>query len=276
MADLIEEVVVDDVIPATKPLDDKIDDKQAKPPEDDLEVVVEGEVPPTGSDKERPPDELTKLQTSLTDLQRKLQDAEQRELALAQELHTTKKGAAPATKSVDDTGDEKITRAQLVSIIKEHGSDPEIMANVIQHIAAQEARTIRDKTVEDIDQRNWATNLTSIEGRAIAEDPILSKRPDIIAKLPSMAEALRLDKHPMGRYISYLLYKAGSDAGESDPGKTAAAEATRVADLEKNKGLDKTKTPAKKQVTLSKDQADMADRLGVSRNLYARFVPKSA
>lgn len=275
MPDPIEEVVVDEVIPSApvQPVDDK---QQTKPLEDDIEVIIEGEESKPAVDEEEP-DELTKLQTSLVELQTKLSAAEQRELALAQENHSLKKVpvVAPVAKPADDeSSKEKVTRSQLVAIIKEYGSDPEIMANVIQHIAKQEAQAIRDKTVEDIDHRNWATNLESIEGRAIAEDPMLSKRPDIVAKLPAMAQALRLDSHPMGRYISFLLYKASNDVSEADPVK-AAAEATRVADLEKNKGLDKTKTPTKKSVTLSKDQAEMADRFGVSRNLYAKFVQKS-
>jgi len=52
-----------------------------------------------------------------------------------------------------------------------------------------------------------------------------------------------------------------------------AAEATRVADLERKKGIDKTKTSSKKSVTMSKEQSDMAKRFGVSPQLYAKFIP---
>ena len=261
------EVVVDEV---TSPATTQSAEIKTSP-EDELEIVVEGEESPAQITTEQP-DELTKLQTDAAELQRKLSEAEQRELRLAQDLQAARRTTAPvvepATTKVDE---EKLSRAQLIAIIKEHGSDPEIMANVISHMAKQEALSIRDKTVEDIDQRTWRQNLSSIEGRAIAEDPILSKRPDIVDKLPAMAAALKLDKHPFGRYLSFLAYRAGNEV--TTDATIDAAEATRVADLEKKKGIDKTKTSSKKSVTMSKEQSDMAKRFGVSPQLYAKFIP---
>lgn len=262
------EVVVDDVTssPTIQPTETKT------VPEDELEIVVEGEETPaqvvTTTEQ---PDELTKLQIDAAELQRKLSEAEQRELRLAQDLQAARRTTAPVVEAKSTVDEEKLSHTQLVAIIKEHGSDPEIMANVIAHMAKQEALSIRDKTVEDIDQRTWHQNLSSIETRAIAEDPILSKRPDIVDKLPAMAAALKLDKHPFGRYLSFLAYRAGNEV-TVDPTMNAA-EATRVADLEKKKGIDKTKTPNKKSITMTKEQSDMAKRFGVSPQLYAKFIP---
>ncbi len=264
------EVVVDEITsPATIPSAET----KTTSPEDEVEIVVEGEEPQVAKTTDgEAPDELTKLQTDAAELQRKLQEAEQRELRLAQDLQAVRRVTAPVVEEKPTKVDEeKISHAQLVAIIKEHGSDPEIMANIISHMAKQEALSIRDKTVEDIDQRTWHQNLSSIESRAIAEDPVLSKRPDIVEKLPAMAAALKLDKHPFGRYLSFLAYRAGNEV--TTDASTDAAEATRVADLEKKKGIDKTKTPGKKSITMSKEQSDMAKRFGVSPQLYAKFIP---
>lgn len=265
------EVVVDEV---TSPTTAQPAETKTVSAEDEVEIVVEGEEPlvVTKTTEGEEPDELTKLQTDATELQRKLQEAEQRELRLAQDLQNARRTTAPAVEEKPTkVNEEKISHTQLVAIIKEHGSDPEIMANVISHMAKQEALSIRDKTVEDIDQRTWHQNLSSIEGRAIAEDPVLSKRPDIVDKLPAMAAALKLDKHPFGRYLSFLAYRAGNEI--TTDVATDAAEATRVADLEKKKGIDKTKTLGKKSITMTKEQSDIAKRFGVSPQLYAKFIP---
>lgn len=276
-AEPMEEVVVDDVVSA--PIvgqDQQTDaDKQAKKPEDDLEVIVEGQEPPAADTGDQTPDELIKLQSEVTALQKKIQDGEQRELTLAQQLHDAKKAPVavqPEKKQSDEP--EKYTRAQLVNLIKEYKDDPEAMFSIYQEIARQEAAGIRDKTMEDVDQRTWHNNLSSIENRAISEDPILSKRPDIVEKLPQMASALRLDKHPFGRYLAYLAYKAGNDV-ESDPAKDAAAEANRVKDLETKKGADKTKVPGKKQVTLTQQHLDVAEKFSLNPKFYAKFVSQS-
>ncbi len=268
------EVVIDELVPS--PLTADPDKVTAPPPADDLEIVIEGQEPPPAGADDKPPDELALLQTQVTDFRKKLEEAEKRELELAQQLQNIRRQTAPldVVKPPDAPEGEKLSRTQLLAIVKEHKDDPEVLLNVIDYISEQKALGIRDKTVEDIDQRTWHTNLSSIENRAISEDPVLSKRPDIVEKLPAMAAALRIDKHPFGRYLAYLAYRAGNDTGGAAEA-AAAAEATRVEDLKKKKGLDPTKVPTKKTVTLTKEQADMAQRFGVSPQTYARFIPKS-
>jgi len=272
--ELLNEVVVDEVVkPPVETLPTKTGpEEKTEPPGPEFDVVVEGEEPSEtkveGTGEE---DELTKLQSQYTNLEQKLRDSEQRELGLAQQLQDKKRQEPP--KEPKEPIQEKLTREQLLGIIEEYKDKPEfggILLNIIDHVAEQKATGIRDETMQGVEHQQWHNQLNSIESRALSEDPLLSKRPDIVAKLPAMAEALRLGDHPMGRFIAYQMWRAGEGSAAIE---TDSAETTRVKKLETEKNMDKTTIPSKKSVTLSKDQAAMADRLGVSRQLYARFIP---
>jgi phage I-like protein len=79
----------------------------------------------------------------------------------------------------------------------------------------------------------------------------------------------------MGELLVHSLISYAKQQGDK---AKSADEAERADKLLKQKGIDKTRTAGDKGSRgakgLSKEQKDIADKLGISYDSYAKFVPK--
>ena len=252
--------ILDEVLGVDDDLDEEI---IAKPDEDEPEIEIE---------------EKTKVEVSETaELKRLLADTQKDLLKVSQSLHdlTTKEKETPKGK------EEKLTRSQVVNILKEHKDDPEVLFNVIDYLAEEKAVSTRDKTLEDVNRKTWEGNLSGLSGRILAEDKFLSTKPEHRGIVAEYARNLGLDNHPAGHLAAHAIYVLSEL--NKDPstlfsvyGKpTSEANSERVDAIKRTKTLDKTKTPSAKVgggVGLSSEEAEIAKKFGVNPKLYARFL----
>lgn len=172
--------------------------------------------------------------------------------------------------------DEKLTRQQIVGILKEHKDDPEVLANVIEYLAEQKATAIKDDTVKDMNYKQWSSNLSGIAGKILHddEDGYLAANPKVGGSLGEYAENLGLRDHPVGKLAAYAIMrlseqvKVKSKADEKSS-KTEVKPSTRV--------MDKTRTfdQLGKAKGLTTDQLAAAKKFGVKPETYAKFVRRS-
>ena len=252
--------ILDEVLGVDDDLDEEV---IVKPDEDEPEIEIE---------------EKTKVEVSETaELKRLLADTQKDLLKVSQSLHdlTTKEKETPKGK------EEKLTRSQVVNILKEHKDDPEVLFNVIDYLAEEKAVSTRDKTLEDVNRKTWEGNLSGLSGRILAEDKFLSTKPEHRGIVAEYARNLGLDKHPAGQLAAHAIYVLSEL--NKDPstlfsvyGKpTSEANSERVDAIKRTKTLDKTKTPSAKVgggVGLSSEEAEIAKKFGVNPKLYARFL----
>ena len=252
--------ILDEVLGVDDDLDEEI---IVKPDEDEPEIEIE---------------EKTKVEVSETaELKRLLAETQKDLLKVSQSLHdlTTKEKETPKGK------EEKLTRSQVVNILKEHKDDPEVLFNVIDYLAEEKAVSTRDKTLEDVNRKTWEGNLSGLSGRILAEDKFLSTKPEHRGIVAEYARNLGLDNHPAGHLAAHAIYVLSEL--NKDPstlfsvyGKpTSEANSERVDAIKRTKTLDKTKTPSAKtggSVGLSSEEAEIAKKFGVNPKLYARFL----
>lgn len=238
----------------------------SKDSEDELEVEIE----------EKPKVETTEV----GELKRQLSDTQKELLKVSQTLHslTTKKEEPTKVKGEEK---EKLTRSQIVGILKEHKDDPEVLFNVIDYLAEEKALSTRDKTLEDVNRRTWEGNLSGISGRILAEDKLLSTKPEHKDIIAEYARNLGLDNHPVGHLAAHAIYVLSElnkdpSALFSVYGKpTSEANSDRVDAIKRTKTLDKTKTPSVKvggSIGLSSEEMEVAKKFGVNPKLYSRFL----
>ena len=255
-----DDFILDEVLGPDETLDEEIVVKDA---DEELEVEIE---------------EKTKVEDSETaQLKKALSETQKDLLKVSQSLHdlTTKKDETPKGK------EEKLTRSQIVNVLKEHKDDPEVLFNVIDYLAEEKALSTRDKTLEDVNRRSWEGNLSGISGRILAEDKLLSTKPEHKGVIAEYARNLGLDNHPAGHLAAHAIYVLSEL--NKDPstlfsvyGKpTSEANSDRVDAIKRTKTLDKTKTSSAspgKGVGLSSEEAEIAKKFGVNPKLYARFL----
>lgn len=243
--------------------------EEAKESDSEFVLEVESESKPEDKKEEKDSElakENAKLRTQLLEI-----GQEVRQLKGSVEERSRREGKAPEEAS------DKISHEQLVGLIKEHGDNPEVMARIITHIATEEAKSIatgiRDETVKNVEYQNWFRELKAHSTGVM--QPIYESAPESRGAVVETAKRLGIDGHPMGELLAYSLIeyarRQGSVAKE-------AADADRATKLDKEKGLDKTRTAGDKgskgKIALSKEQREIADKLGVSHATYAKFIPK--
>jgi len=171
---------------------------------------------------------------------------------------------------------EKLTRGQIAKILTEHKDDPEVLLNVIEYLSEQKALEIKDSTVKDMNHNRWASELSGVSNRVLAddEDGYLAANPKVMSGLDEMADNLGLSKHPVGRLAAYAIYRL-SNAAKAKP--KGDAKSTRVEDITKKRVMDKTRTSSKSDKTfgLSQIQIESARKFGVKPETYAKFVRRS-
>ncbi len=255
-----DDFILDELGDLDADLEEKVDSKDS---EDELEVEIE---------------EKPKVETSETaELKRLLGETQKDLLKVSQTLHdlTSKEKETPKGK------EEKLTRSQVVNILKEHKDDPEVLFNVIDYLAEEKALSTRDKTLEDVNRKTWEGNLSGISGRILSEDKLLSTKPEHKGIIAEYAKNLGLENHPAGllaAHAIYVLSELNKDPSTlfSVYGKpTSEANSDRVDAIKRIKTLDKTKTPSVKvggSVGLTSEEAEVAKKFGVNPKLYSRFL----
>jgi len=203
------------------------------------------------------PSEVAELKKQIQEMQTEL-------------LNVSKKQTA----KVDAPKTEKLSRSQLVAILKEHKDDPEVLFNVAEYIAEQKALETRDATMKDVNYRTWSSNLSGMANRIISEDEdgYLAANPKVRGGLDEYATNLGLGDHPIGKLAAYAIFRL------SDSVKAAVKSDVKSDKMEKvdpNKGkMDKTRPMAMKDKTqgLSMEQLTVAKKFGVKPETYAKFV----
>lgn len=236
---------------------DEIDlepEAEAKPEE--TEIEVEGKETKVEPEK----NEVAELKATIQELQKDLL-----------KLSLNKKETLPAP---TEQKQEKLTKAQLVQIMKEHKDNPEVLANVIEYMAEQKANETRDATMKDVNQKQWHSNLSGMANRIISEDEdgYLAANPKVSSQLDEYAQNLGMGDHPVGKLAAYAILRLS----ESVKAKSSKVEETKPdATPTTTKGkMEKTRLAAirDKNQGLSTEQLAMAKRFGVKPETYAKFV----
>ena len=267
-ATTVEDRVADVHAPMTINVDDfdlesgDKEDKVESKPEDDVEIEVEGK----GKQVDKEESETSKLQKEISTLKDQIL-----------ELATRRKEKVIEPK---DEKKEKLTHAQIVGILKENkdaDNFPEILANVVHYIAENTASEIKNKTMEEVSQKQWASNLSGTANRILSEDKdgYLAANPKVKSELPEMAKNMGLQDHPAGELAALAIYrllegaKAKDEDSKSDKTKESKpSNSTRV--------MDKTRISSQSsKVTLNATQLAVAKKFGVKPETYAMFVKKS-
>jgi hypothetical protein len=250
---------VDDVEISTEEKEDtpEVDVKKS---EEEFEIEVEGEEKGVVTEEK----EADKLRRELADLKDEV-------LRLSSRREEPKQAPPP-----QEAKPEKLTRGQIAKILEEHKDDPEVLLNVIDYMSEQKALEIKDTTVKDMNQHQWASNLSGIANRVLAddEDGYLAANPNVVRGLEEMAGNLGLNNHPIGKLAAYAIYRLSSAAKTSSKVDDKSTKATKEL---KTRVMDKTRTSGKsnKSFGLTDVQLEVAKKFGVKPETYAKFVRRS-
>ena len=227
--------------------------------EKELEIEIEGS--PTVTTET--PSEVAELKKQIQELQSDLLKVSTRQEARVE--------VKPEAKT------EKLTKGQLVAILKEHKDDPEVLLNVAEYIAEQKALETRDATMKDVNYRTWSSNLSGMANRILSEDEdgYLAANPRVKGSLNEYASNLGLGDHPIGQLAAYAIMRL-SDSVKAKSNADVKSPAEKVVDPNKGK-MDKTRLTAMKDknMGLSADHLAAAKKFGVKPETYAKFVRRA-
>ncbi len=251
----------------------KLDDETSEQPETTGIVAAEPDVVVEKDEKPEPavssPD-MASLAAENAELKRQL-------LAISEELKKLKDDkkekpveAPKEPKEPKEPGG--LDYSQIASLIREHGDNPEVLANIISYVAQAEASRvaskIRDEAIERVTFQQWYNSVKTASDAIVHQ--LLTKKPDLEPMIPVVAERLALDHHPAGRLSAALLLLHAMDMQNE---KKDAVDTRRVEELKTKKSLDKTRGSSGTS-KLTKEQLEVANRLGIDPDTYAKFLPK--
>jgi len=242
--------------------------------EGDVEIVVEGQETREGEREE------AGAETGVgekTETPGRTLDEENRELKRQlleignslRELRTQRETPAAPPAAPVDSGTQAITPEQVAGLIKEHGHDPEAMARIIDFVTEQKARQvamgIRDETMKDVNYRQWYQEHKRTGDRIVT--PIYESNPEVRDAVAAAVKGLGFEGHPLGE----LAVVAMMEMAKTEKARESA-EATRTEDITKKKSLDKTRGQAVKKIGLTRNQLDVAQKLGLDPKTYAKYL----
>jgi hypothetical protein len=241
---------------------DDIDTEEVVAPEPEAEKPDETEIEVEGKkDVDVEESETKKLNKELQELKGEI-------LKLSQ-----KKDVVPPPKAETP---EKLTRQQIVGILKEHKDDPEVLANVIEYLAEQKATDIKDSTVKDMNYKQWSSNLSGIASKILHddEDGYLAANPKVSGSLNEYAENLGLRDHPVGKLAAYAIMRL-SEQVKAKP--VEDVKSTKAETKPSTRVMDKTRTfdQLSKAKGLTADQLAVAKKFGVKPETYVKFLRRS-
>jgi len=235
------------------------EEKEEKQQEEELEIEVEGK----GAKVEKEESEVSILQKEINSLKDEI-------LKLA--------SRKPEKLDSKEDKKEKLTHAQLVNIIKENKDNPEVIANVIKYIAEDTASEIKNKTMEEVSHKQWASNLSGLASQIISsdEDGYLAANPKLKGELDEMSKNLGLSDHPVGKLAAYSIFRLMEGAKAIKEKGSQSDKAKTTSTTNQSRVMDKTRTSGQTgKVTLSPAQLAVAKKFGVKPETYAMFVKKS-
>ena len=244
--------------PMTFSVDDITGDEdvveKAEPEIEEEEVEIEGKE--SKVEKEKEP-ETVLLKRELAELRDEL-------------LKRTAKKEVPVK---TEEKEETLSDSQLIKIIDENKDQPHVLLNVMKYVAENQAKTTRDATIKDVNQRQWHSNLSGIANKILAddEDGYLAANPKVVGSLEEYATNLGLDTHPVGKLAAYAIIRLS----ETSKAKAEKVEKTVPAKTkETTKSMDKTRTFDKleKNLGLTAEHLAAAKKFGVKPETYAKFV----
>lgn len=236
-------------------------DKVETKPEDELEIEVEGKG--KGVDKEE--SEVVKLRSEVSSLKDEILKLVSQKPDKVIELKDDKK--------------EKLTHSQIVGILSENKDKdnfPEILANVVQYIAENTAADVKNKTMEEVSHKQWASNLSGLSNQILSsdDDGYLAANPKIKDELDDMAKNMGLSDHPVGKLAAYSIYRL-IEGNKAVKEKRAKGDITKGSET-RTRTMDKTRVSSNAgKVTLDASQLAAAKKFGVKPETYAMFVKKS-
>ena len=246
--------------------------KESKPAEEEVEIEVEEEAeksadkgPDLKAENERLQQQLLDVGNDIRSLKAQMEDREEE----------PKKGKKQA--AVPE-GDE-ISDEQLLAVMEEHKDNPGVLLRVYKHLAENAATKvatgIRDETMRNVEYQQWHRELRTHNDGVMG--PVYQGNPQLKSVVSDTTKRLGLDKHPMGEVLAFSLIQYAKGQ-EKETGKAGEKEAKRVEEIDKVKGLDKTRREGDKgskgKISLSAEQRAVADKLGVAHDVYAKFLPK--
>jgi hypothetical protein len=211
----------------------------------------------------------------LSETEKRLERLEKENKRLGYELRKSRKAVKKEEKSEEVLSDD-----QIKAIIKEHSNDPEVMLNVSKYISEQAAKRQVDVTEEALIRREADKNVYQ------RWPDLADEASDLSQRYEEIVPTLRLDGHPMQRYLTMCsmvteglpgIKQAEYERGKAD-GLAEKAEKKRHESVKKD-----TLTPSGKKAVpsdskkLTSSQAESLDRLGLTpaqRKIAAGFMTK--
>src|SRR5574343_25738 len=226
-----------------------------EPKEEEVEIEVEGKTPTV--DKEQT--EVARLRNQIQELQTQLLNlaAQPKEVPVA-----------PKEKPKE----EELTRSQLAKIIQENADNPEVILNVMDYIAEQKTKKVKNEAFEELSQSNWEREIAGNANQILAEDKdgYIKSNPNVKDKIDQVKRNLKWDNHPAGDLAAYALIRFSE--GLTNEVKEAVKEETPKPNMGKMDRTKVTSPPAQGKKKLTSEQLAMAKKLGVKPETYARFV----
>lgn len=229
--------------------------------EDELEIEVEGKEKTVDTEES----EVSKLRSEVSSLKGEI-------------LKLVSQKPDKVIEPKDDKK-EKLTHSQIVGILKENkdaDNFSEILANVVKYIAEDTASEIKNKTMEEVSHKQWASNLSGLSSQILSsdDDGYLAANPKIKGELDDMAKNMGLSDHPVGKLAAYSIYRL-IEGNKAIKEKGAKGDITKGSET-RTRTMDKTRISAQTgKVALSPTQLAVAKKFGVKAETYAKFVKKS-
>lgn len=172
--------------------------------------------------------------------------------------------------------EEQLTRAQLAQIIAENSDKPEVLLNVIDYMAEQKTKAVKNEAFKELSESNWHREIAGSANQVLMEDRdgYIAANPRIKEKIGQVAKNMKWENHPAGALAAYALIRLGEGFVSQEEAKKVSAgkpqKETKTASMDKTRSL----SAGKKNNKLTAEHLEMAKRLGIKDpNLMARFIP---
>lgn len=228
-----------------------------------VEIEVEGKKPSIEAETS----EVGGLKAQIQELQQELLHMSSR-MQAAQQVQAAPKEAPK---------EEQLSRAQLAQIIAENQDKPEVLLNVIDYMAEQKTKSVKEQAFKELSESNWTREIAGNANQVLAEDRdgYIAANPQVKDKISQVMKNMRWEGHPAGALAAYGLIRLSESLsapkGEEEAEKAVVAAKTS-AKMDKTRSLSAAAKSGSNKLT--KEHLEMAKRLGIKDpNLMARFIP---
>lgn len=224
------------------------------------------------------------LAAKVESLEKKLEDSAAAIAAAEKRANSAAYVARKASEKKDtpsEDGSDDLTQAQVVGLMKEHGDDPQVMFNIMTHIAEQKAKGV---ATEAVDAGNTAKTKAQLDTYMDTEFPDYNVEGTETHKaLSDVKGRLGLDKHPYGDFLAMAtlshsqtenIRKNSYDQGVKDA-LNKKVEKNRGKAIKANQPTPRGKKGTPSKAALSKAHKEVAAQLGLSdkqAKIYGRLL----